>query len=409
MKHKFAITTLFTGLFVIAFIVNATQAQVQVRMTGGMGGAATQPDSGNGDPFEKIKVPLSSMINLGVNKNTLSLDKSKWPEDKNAQDANGNLIIGGGPGRVVIGGGFGNMFKGMYSPAGQFFTEIQTLIGARETNFSMINGALTQNFSGKGLNGSYSYGKDLISLTLEETVAQQRKITFSNTDTDELTLEMKLSKTATLKINQTVEGKITIDFTDETKPTGNVKLSADSFADLYQKNQTTMENVIYPILKKMGLGVEATIESEQLRQRALTLLVPISKTDEEIAAKLIKDLDADEFNVRDAATKALSKDFPKYKLAIFAANKNPDNSAEVTDRLTRLIENNKEKDSYTGIIQSLNLLENPVFLIRILAETGAEQKQTVTAQLEKATGQKFGADVEAWKKWLDEKQPKTNR
>lgn len=359
-------------------------------------------------PLFRAQVQLGKLINFGADGTAMVLDKSQWPkEDKNPpKNDNGIPEI-----KRVPGGGIivinGRIFGIPTPPEVVLFMDIQQLYQPEGKESSMRNnGEFYCSFKSREMNGNINYTNDMFTMSLEENIIFKRTLELQNKSNNyiSLTLTLKSEKKEILSLQQDDNGKISIKIQNEEKSAEDkedgINLKADSFVQLYLDNQKVMEDVVYPVLRKLGIGVEASIESEKVRNKALTLILLMDKADADKAKQLIKQLDADNFESREAASKALDKDFKLYEKSIIDAASDNGNTAEVIERLNKILKAHPSEDNSQKIIQSLNLMDNPMFLIRLLSDANEQQKPLVVATLETVTGQKFGADIAAWKKWL---------
>lgn len=351
-------------------------------------------------PLYRVRNPLSQWLNLGVTGAALSLDTSKMPAVRADQSDRiiPKFIIAPGGGMKIIKNGIG---LGMErTPIMDVIAEIEKMSGAKTTAMQNSEDLYTVTMNSQDMACFIEQTALELHFTFEETTTPKRKIDFSSSTSGYFDLKILRDKNEVLSIIQKESGKISVSITIDPNHEA-LKIQDDTFAQLYLNNQIIMENQVYPLLQKFGLGLEISVACPTLQHKALEIITPMDKSDVEQAWKLIKELDANEYEVRKAAGTALTDNYTKYKPVIFEAVKNPSNSAEVSERLKVIIKAHPENENTEKYLQSLKLLENPLFLVRLLAIADAKQKPHVVSKLETVTGQKLGDDVTAWEKWLE--------
>ena len=116
---------------------------------------------------------------------------------------------------------------------------------------------------------------------------------------------------------------------------------------------------------------------------------------------LVDKLDADDYQIRQAATKRLEAKIEQFRELLVAAANDQDASFEKRARIKFLL----DKDSLDsvesdGLISSLRLLDDPQYLAIIMQELGEDDCKPIAHRLEQLTGEAFGTDVDAWRRWL---------
>jgi hypothetical protein len=74
-------------------------------------------------------------------------------------------------------------------------------------------------------------------------------------------------------------------------------------------------------------------------------------------------------------------------------------SLEIKGRLERIVAAHPEDARQSQGLITLQLYRDPKFLISLLDHVAREQVSPIVRELERATGQKLGAEAAAWKEW----------
>ena len=163
-----------------------------------------------------------------------------------------------------------------------------------------------------------------------------------------------------------------------------------------------------PVLKKYGFSPPITRFNSVTRDYVVDSLAPLSQDRVDAFMNEYSDLESAEFEVREAATKRLSKDYTKWKDLIRVGVASDSFSLELRSRLQKIV-GEQSGDSGKELISlatSADLKNDPEYLLWLAEQTKDEQQKHVVAQLEKVTGKDFGSDLAAWKKLIGQKETK---
>ncbi len=212
-------------------------------------------------------------------------------------------------------------------------------------------------------------------------------------------LTMTLYGDVVLRFKQADDGSIRV---VETMEDELITRSSDSLGKLYQTDPEFVETRLFPLLYHVGIIPPASRFDSSIVDRVVERLgTALETNDAETAFRLISELDADDYQIRQAATKRLEAKVDQFRELLVAAANDQDASFEKRSRIKFLL----DKDSLDsvesdGLISSLRLLDDPQYLAIIMQELGEDDCKPIAHRLEKLTGETFGNDVDAWRSWL---------
>ena len=205
----------------------------------------------------------------------------------------------------------------------------------------------------------------------------------------DIVLRLKQAEDGSIRVVETMEDEL-------------VTRSSESLGKLYQTDPEFVETRLFPLLFHIGIIPPASRFDSSIIDRVVErLTIALETSDAETAFKLIAELDADDYQIRQAATKRLEAKIEQFRELLVAAANDQDASFEKRSRIKFLL----DKDSLDsvesdGLISSLRLLEDPQYLAIIMQELGEDDCKPIAHRLEQLTGETLGTDVDAWRRWL---------
>ena len=180
--------------------------------------------------------------------------------------------------------------------------------------------------------------------------------------------------------------------------------SAKSLGELYAKDPEFIESRLFPLLQHVGIIPPASRFDDAIVTRVVERLELVMNTkDADLAEQLINDLDADDFQVRQAAMKRLETKVSQFRELLIAAANDANASVEQKSNIRFLLDQDSTiSGEADGLISSLRLLDTPEYLAIMMQQLQDEDFSFVGHHLEKLTGEKHGEDVDAWRNWLAE-------
>ena len=174
----------------------------------------------------------------------------------------------------------------------------------------------------------------------------------------------------------------------------------ESFADFVKRNSQVAEELLFPLFNRVGIITPLNRTDPRVFAASIKRLKRAEQPNEQKLDQLIKDLDANSYQVREAASKSLTDGFEEWSTEIKKFSKDSKLSLEAKVRLKKIIDQRGE-DEVAELIKNFNLLESPEFLVGALEFANDKQKAIVVKQLKEVTKQSFGTDLQAWKNWLE--------
>jgi len=285
------------------------------------------------------------------------------------------------------------------SPIEAIFSHIRTQSGPlSHSSMSVSNRQREISFAGGAMSGRLRMQGEMIRLDLEEADAPHRSLELS--DDGQGAMRLMLSGEGELiLVQQTRGGACTV-----AAAVGGKSFIAqgDSFLALYKQHRQAVDAQVLPALQGLSVALIPPSATPQMKNAVLALLTRTPESLEE-GKKLMRDLDSEKFQTRDKASKLLNERFEVYKDLIQEKLKDSTLSQETASRLGKIMAAHPDAQKVSQTIAALDLLRDPTYLVGILEEAASEQRGKVVAQLETVTGQRFGNDVAAWKKWLAER------
>ncbi|MBI5722942.1 MAG: PQQ-binding-like beta-propeller repeat protein [Planctomycetes bacterium] len=356
--------------------------------------------------FQTVAKEMSDLLMLKPDGKSLKLDRGHWdkiaksPEERKQELVDKYVKQGMAKDEAerLAGAQLDPMFAES-DPMGMVIERLQLAAGRGGSGSSEGDGQRQFDFNCGGLSGAISIKQKAFNATFTEDIGPKRTIEFSDDGKGTFMLSIKNRAGEILNISQAAGGRFSITgiFGKEA-----IQLSGDSFLAIYEKDWSCLEDSVLPLLRHIGVGLPILPYSPQVRQAVLDLLrKPIAAEEKEKINALLKNLDSDNAAERDAVSKTLGENFIRYYGFIIPCLKS--DSAEVKQRIKKLIADHPEQSAVGQFIHSLKLTEDVAYLVGLLAKAKEEDKQPLVAGLEKLTGEKHGANLAAWREYVKKK------
>jgi hypothetical protein len=360
---------------------------------------------------QAVATAVSKLFQFKLSSKNIALNRDAWddPDKKEEEGNNGQIqvrqILGNGRIQIQAGGIINaNVSIGEDSGVGKAFSRVRSASGFNTSSESFGGPTGSSSFTGGKLSGKLEVTGDALSISLREESEPNRRIELTDNGTGGFRLLITDLNGDLVLVNQTAKGSVSVAAVLAGKP---IAAKGASFVELYRNNRDLLEGRILPVLRHMGVDLPVSMQTPMVRQAALSRLTPPTDADTQRAQQLIKDLDDDSFEVREKATKDLIDGYDRFRPQIDAKAQTPNLAAEMADRLHKISAAHPDTAAAGRVIDAMNLLDDPEFLVGLLDGATDSQKTAVGARLEKLTGQKIGSDAAAWRKWL-EQAPKKN-
>ncbi|MFP4054974.1 MAG: hypothetical protein ACLFV7_14020 [Phycisphaerae bacterium] len=283
------------------------------------------------------------------------------------------------------------------------FGRLQAAVGPGGMSSSSGMGKSRCSFRGDDLNGSYSRVWKDHTLRVSESESPGRIVT----------IEDKVDGTLNFSIIDP-SGELIVILRQNPKGATQIlhvqgfdvnRLKGDSFLDIYRNNREYVNERLFPVMKQLGVTPPMGLYDERLVAAVVSeLRGKMDEAEQQKVDELIVQLDSAEYPMRKSATEKLTRNFVRYRSKVEAALKKDDLSREARMRLEKVVADNPLADRYGKIISGMHLLEDPEYLIDLLAIVKDRERALVVKRLEKLSGKDYGEDAEKWRSWLEEKQ-----
>jgi len=357
--------------------------------------------------LQDVAPVVRRLLPLTVEKGALRLDREAWsrpPEGKVAEDLKAEIEA------ALVKQGLPKEFAARRAEemagapdAERIFNLLQVASGSHGSSRSHGGTERSMQFSGGGLAAKLALAGESVQVELREEKGAKRSVEVL--DDGEGALQLRASAgdgSFLLALQQAKGGRFSVALVEGTTP---FAAAAESYPAFYRAHREAVENRLLPLLARLGVGAPPSAESPAVREAVLDRLRPVPETEREAVQQALADLDDAGQAKREAATKALAALAHRHRAAIEAAAKAPGASPETQARLKRVLAEGLARTRSSDLAEALGLAEDPAILVRLLAEAKEADRPHVVTALEKATGQKLGGDVEAWKKWLADRKP----
>lgn len=177
---------------------------------------------------------------------------------------------------------------------------------------------------------------------------------------------------------------------------------AESLGKLYLAEPEFIEERLFPLLHHVGIVPPASRFDPKIADRVVDRLRSLMQVEDvDVVLQLIGNLDSDEFKIRQAATKRLETKVDQYRELLIAAAHEDDASFETRSRIKYLLEQSSLETAHAdSLINTLRLMKNAEFLAILMQQLDEQDFPPVGHRLDELTGETFGANVDAWRKWL---------
>jgi len=284
-------------------------------------------------------------------------------------------------------------------PAERAFEKLRTKAGCTSSSSSTGGQFRRRRFSGRGLAAEMRVSGDDLVLKIEEEGAPFRSVELRDNGHGVLRLLVTDAKGSfLLVVNQSANGRLSVAHVAGEKVFAR---AAESFQAFHDRNRPYVAGRLFPLLRRVGVIVPWTRHDAKVKAVVLTRLSAAADPEQvALGRKLIKELDDDSFQKREQATKALSKDFARYRSLIEKATAGA--SPEAEGRLARIMAENRDQDGVGRFVTERRLTEDVGYLIHLMEGAERRDREAIARKLGKLTGQKLGPDPVAWKKWRSE-------
>jgi hypothetical protein len=315
--------------------------------------------------LKAISKDLGKLVKLTLVDGGLVLDRAHWgPADAPPPNAAGAAAGARFVMRVGVGGA-------NRSPATKAFREVQQAAGARGSRMSMSGTHTTMSFRAEKLDGKLELGGGSVRIELKGKTDVRCALEVLDEGGGAFRLILSNGEGRLLLINQTSGGKITVADMTGAKP---VVKGADSFAALYRSDTDYVDNRLFPVLKHVGVKLFPDRFSPQVVNAVLAQLRSPARKDQAKFNALLKQLDDDDYDTRQAAIKALIDRYAEFARQIEKAAKRPA-SEEVKTNLEKVLARSAKNREVVDVVSGLKLTDDATYLAK-LAQTfqGADRK-----------------------------------
>jgi hypothetical protein len=278
-----------------------------------------------------------------------------------------------------------------------------TKMGGR-SSYSTGNGASrwSKRFSSGGVEWQFIYDDDRFMLNMNSEFNAMQQVRVSCADPNSLKIT-SLTDDRVFLFEQKAEGPVRlVDITDA-EPVSQV---ADSFAQLYAEQPEIVEDLLFPALGELNFVLPPTRFDPDMIERVISNIRGVSPEASAQFAELLEQIGGKSFSTRDRATRELNKNLDQYLPFVLDAYRQDQLPLEVKTRLKLVLERYEEEwRELDGLIAKMALTEDADYLVPLLSLVEQRHRPLVADQLEKVTTQQFGADIDAWKKWLADQKP----
>jgi hypothetical protein len=357
--------------------------------------ASARAESGLRDRgiLDGMKPEVSGLVTLKFDRSSIRLDRAAWGEQKDAPDNQADLPANLDPaGQIRI----RNMRARVTQvPAEAAFRRIQAASQANQSSGMTSNTTRSLSFDGAALSGKIEATGEVVTVRLSEKASPARTLEITDDPQGGFRLLLTADDGNIVLINQAASGAASLACVVGGK---SAVASGKSFAEVFSQNREVFETIVMPAIEHVGVGLSLSANTPLVRARVVSLLMPLSEAEKAAAAKLLGDLASPDFATRETAREALSARLDRYEALIREHSQAEGVSKDVQFTLEQLL-GAADAEPTRKLIAEMKLLEDAEFLISILEAIDADARKVVTAHLTKLTGESFGEDVEAWKKW----------
>ena len=296
----------------------------------------------------------------------------------------------------------------------------------RRTNFpadakhiSTLFHAISIKFGNRGTSlssGGKSFTRTSRSTTLESRLTVNENfvtVEFQEIDKPRRSLSLRLNRDGHFRIMLLSQKEMLI---LEQAKSGSVRLVCDigngprvfsgkSFREFARNDETPLSTELGILMEHFGIVKPILPMDQSVKKAVWAKLVLLS--DNSVQAqfdKLVKQLDAPQFQVRQAAMNKINDKYDLFLLSIAAELKKESITPESKSRLSRIIKTNSRSNQIADVIRGFELLDSPEYLIRLGKSKPKNQEyKYLIDRLKKITSHDAGDRIEDWEKWAAEK------
>ena len=195
----------------------------------------------------------------------------------------------------------------------------------------------------------------------------------------------------------------------ETTKSAAFAASARSFDAFCQQNSQFVRKRVEPLFKFVGLGQLSNRFADDIAKNVLLSFQPVDQERLKNFQKAIKGLNADSFDEREAAMKALKGNFKTWSNLIQSSINDDKHSVETRTRLKKIFLKSatEQEKSDLEIAQEGKLSDDATYLIWLLEQSESNKlevtpdiKKLLASKIEKLTGENHGDDLKKWQAWV---------
>ncbi|MHC4915431.1 MAG: hypothetical protein ACYTGB_08045 [Planctomycetota bacterium] len=261
------------------------------------------------------------------------------------------------------------------------FSKLAGACGANRRSSSMGGENSSSSFSGGSVEGKYTLRKEALEIELVEKRETERKLTLKDDGKGLLEISLAGEKDGTLlKLSQSPKGG----FKAEWQPAGEARklsVSGGSFAEAYAANREVIEGRLMPFLRALGVEPPATPMSPAVVNAVIDELRTPSKRDRDAAAALLKQLDSEDFQERDNASRELDRNYSRFRRMIAKHLERKDISAEARGRLEQIVENHPARARLMRTLTLFSLLDDVDYLTALQRKVGTVGRELIAKRL----------------------------
>jgi hypothetical protein len=329
--------------------------------------AADAPQFDIGE-MKSISKALPTLIKLTLRDGKLALDRAHWgnegdlPDPAKQRAAGPALIIGGAGGQT---------------PASHAFSKVQQAAGGGGSNRIMMGGNSRISFSSRNVFGLLQEQGDSVKIFLQDQSETRCELDVEDQANGSFRLLLTNADGQLLTLFQSPKGPLNVvDLTTDTPVVKKFK----SFAEFYRNDPAYLDERLMPMLARVGIAPFPGRFSPPVIQTVLARLRPMDDADQQQFDTLLKQLDDDDYDQRQAAIKAMAERYAKFSNAIEQAAKKPA-SEEVKVNLRKILEMSEKLREIPKIVASLDLTNDAVYLAQLAGKLDGKDRKAVEARI----------------------------
>ncbi len=323
----------------------------------------------------------AKLLPLHIVDGKLKLDRKTWAKtaeklskDDKKNPQGGPVVIRGGGGiqiqaRMIVAG------RDAQTPPEKLFEKIQQTAGGGSMRSTRSNETYQRTFLGQTAHGSLNMDGGAFYFHLSEVQSPGRVLELRDEEKEGMLLRFLLPDGDFLQLSQAGDGA----FTCIVSRGGKVqRLAGESFGAFYAANRDYVDNKLFPLLSRIGITAPITAMNPEVRRAVIAALRPMDPQTMQRGRKLIEDLDADDFETREKATEALTKEYQQFKSLIQAKHAEEGLSVEAKERLQRIVNEASSKGARVDeVVRAMKLTDDATYLTELLKMTEDESAREV--------------------------------